>query len=133
MQTTNQPVLLTREDHAHIQFYLRNQQGLKVPDRQSATLLQQELNRAQLIENDKLPEGVVRIGSKVKVRELTSNKILDLIIETPGNANVKERKISVLSPLGTALIGYSSGATVKWEMPAGVKFFFIENVNNHGK
>lgn len=129
MQTTKQPILLTKKDHEHIQYYLRNYYGRNAADRQSATALHQELKRAQLIDNDKLPAGVVRLGSRVKVRELGTNTVLELVIVTPDQANSKEKRISVLSPLGTALIGFCRGVTVKWKVPAGEKLFFIEEVS----
>lgn len=130
MKTSNQPVLLSKEDHEHIQYYLRHQYGISAADRQSASALQQELKRARVVDNQQLPPGVVRLGSRVKVREMESNALLDLVIVTPDQANWKEKKISVLSPIGTALIGFCRGVTLKWKVPAGEKLFFIEEVNN---
>ncbi|OSZ77819.1 hypothetical protein CAP36_15785 [Chitinophagaceae bacterium IBVUCB2] len=130
MNTTKQPVLLTKEDHATIMYYLRNQSVLNAADRQSANALQQELKRARLMDENQLPPGMVRLGSRIKVRDKETNALMELKIVTPGQANWKEKKISVLSPLGTALIGFCAGVTVNWMMPAGEKLFLIEEVNN---
>lgn len=130
MKTTKQPVLLSRQDHSTILYHLRNQSVHNAADRQSANALQQELKRAQLLDENQLPPGMVRLGSQLKVRDISTNTLLDLIIVTPGEANWKEKKISVLSPLGAALIGFCAGVTVNWMMPAGEKLYLIEEVNN---
>lgn len=128
MLITNLPVFLTKEDHDQIMYHLRNNNQHSPADRQSAYLLQKELKRARLFKNDQLPPNVVRLGSRVIVRELETDTQLKLVIVTPERANWKEQKISVLSPLGIALIGLCRGVTVKWKVPAGEKLFFIEEV-----
>ena len=130
MNTTKQPVLLSKQDHSTILYHLRNHSVLNAADRQSANALQQELKRARLMEENQLPPGMVRLGSRLKVRDKATNALMELMIVTPNEANWKEKKISVLSPLGTALIGFCAGVTVNWMMPAGEKLFFIEEVNN---
>ncbi|HQW44131.1 MAG: GreA/GreB family elongation factor [Chitinophagaceae bacterium] len=130
MLTKKKSVLLTKEDHAAILYYLRNHSVLHAADRESANALQQELKRARLLDENELPAGVVRLGSRLKVRDIETNALLELMIVTPDQANLKEKKISVLSPLGTALIGFCRGVTVKWKVPAGEKLFLIEEVNN---
>jgi len=129
MNTTKQAVLLTKQDHSIIMYYLRRQSVLNAADRQSANALQQELKKARLLDEDELPPGIVRLGSRLKVRDIASDTVMDLMIVSPEQANRKEKKISVLSPLGTALIGFSAGDTVKWKVPAGEKLFLIEEVN----
>ena len=76
---------------------------------------------------------MVRLGSRVKVRDIATNALLEIMIVTPDQANWKEKKISVLSPLGTALIGFCTGVSVKWQVPAGEKLFLIEEVNNEAE
>jgi regulator of nucleoside diphosphate kinase len=49
---------------------------------------------------------------------------------TPDKADIKEKKVSVMAPLGTALIGFKKGQRVKWQMPAGKKTFTILEVIN---
>ncbi len=133
MQTTKQPVLLSRQDHSTILYHLRNQHLHNTADRQSANALQQELKRARLMDENQLPPGMVRLGSRVKVRDIATNALLEIMIVTPDQANWKEKKISVLSPLGTALIGFCTGVSVKWQVPAGEKLFLIEEVNNEAE
>ena len=130
MQTTQHAVLLTKEDHDDILQYLRKGNVQTPDDRESATHLQEELKRACLVNKEQLPVNVIRLGSRVNVRELVSGKQFGLVIVTPDKSDRKEKKISVLSPVGTALIGCCSGATIKWKVPAGERSFLIEDVQN---
>jgi len=92
--------------------------------------LSYELNRATVVDEDELPEGCVRLNSQIKVRELSSNKDMEFSIVMPAMANMAEKKISVLTPMGAALIGLCKGEKVQWKMPAGIKHFEILEVSN---
>ncbi|WP_379992326.1 GreA/GreB family elongation factor [Dyadobacter subterraneus] len=90
--------------------------------------LSYELNRAIIVENNELPEDSIRLNSRVRVRELVSNKELEFSIVMPAFANIKDQKISVLTPMGAAIIGLCKGEKVEWKMPAGMKKFEILDV-----
>ena len=94
----------------------------------SEMTLSYELNRAIIVENNELPEDSIRLNSRVRVRELVSNKELEFSIVMPAFANIKEQKISVLTPMGAAIIGLCKGEKVEWKMPAGMKKFEILDV-----
>ena len=55
---------------------------------------------------------------------------MELTIVTPDRANIKEKKISIMAPIGTALIGFRQGQKVKWKVPSGNKMFTILEVSN---
>jgi len=65
----------------------------------------------------------------VTVRDEKTNRVLLVKLVTPDKADIKEGKISVLSPVGTALIGYAKGAKISWQVPAGKKTFTILEVS----
>ena len=62
--------------------------------------------------------------------EEKENNVMELTVVTPEKANIKKRLISIMSPVGTALIGFRKGQQVKWKVPAGKKTFTIMNVEN---
>lgn len=96
--------------------------------KESEMSLSYELNRAIVVENDELPAHSIRLNSYVKVRELTSNKEMEFYIVMPAFADINQKKISVLTPMGSALIGLCKGETVEWKMPAGMKKFEVLDV-----
>lgn len=77
-----------------------------------------ELKTAQIVENDELPKDVIRLNSKVSIEaENGWKKTLQIVI--PADRDLKNDKISVLTPMGAALIGYSQNDAITWEFSKG--------------
>ena len=95
-----------------------------------AKQLSDELDRAIVIQKEELNPKIIRIGSKIQLDVIKSNQKLEIQLVLPEDANLKEKKISLLAPLGVALIGFSEGDEVNWEMPGGTTQIKILNVSN---
>ncbi len=80
--------------------------------------LEAELNRAEVKSADELSKDIVRMNSKVSL--LVDGSTEEITLVYPQQANVLKNKISVLSPMGTAILGYRVGSTVEWEVPDGI-------------
>jgi regulator of nucleoside diphosphate kinase len=91
--------------------------------------LAQELKRAKVVKEEKLPADYIRLNSLVKVKELKSKAEMEFRIVMPALADIKAKKISVITPMGAALIGLNKGAKLEWKMPSGMKHFEILEVN----
>lgn len=91
--------------------------------------LLKELKTAKIVKE--LPEDVVCLSSRVEIQEIFTKQKFTFQLVLPGEANMKLRKISVFAPIGIALLGYRTGATVQWEMPSGLKTFQVLHVH-HG-
>jgi regulator of nucleoside diphosphate kinase len=91
--------------------------------------LEMELRNARQILNKDLPADVVTVHTKVRVKELETGEQFTHIILPPAKARVKHNTISILSPIGVAMVGYCQGAELSWEMPEGVKTYRIEEVS----
>lgn len=128
MKHAEQPVVLRKDDYDLLLSYLRGIGGPAVFSRQEAEEFQAELQRALIVDKEAFPPDVVRINSRVTVAE--KDKVMELTLVTPEKANIKERKVSVMAPIGAALIGFRKGQQVQWKVPAGVKTFTIVNVEN---
>ena len=99
-------------------------------DRNNAEEMQAELNKAKLVNSDNFPADVVRLNSKVKIKDEIEGKAFELTLVTPERANIKQKKVSIMSPVGTALIGYRKGQKVQWRVPSGEKTFTILEVSH---
>ena len=128
MQKVKEQLVLCKDDYEILVSHLRNSRGAF--DQQNIEELQAEMKKAKLVAKEKFPEDVVRLNSKVRVKE-SNGKEMELMLVTPDKADIKERKISIMAPIGTALIGFRRGQTVKWQVPAGTKTFTIMDVENH--
>ena len=119
-----------KEDYKLLKTYLNNRSGKTTFDRQNAEDLFTELKKAKLVSKDEFPADVVRLNSTVRIKPEDKDYVMELMIVTPDKADVKERKISIMSPIGNALIGFRQGRNVKWQVPSGKKTFTILEVNN---
>lgn len=94
--------------------------------------LSDEMKTAQILDEEDMPEDVIRFNSKIMVySENGWEKTIQLVI--PSEKDPKNDKISVLTPMGTALFGYSEGDTVVWDFPTGKQEFKIVTVTQDSK
>lgn len=81
--------------------------------------LKAELERAVIRKEERIPADVVKLHSTVQFRDERSGRIRQVELVLPGQANIQSGKMSILSPIGTALLGYREGDVISWEVPAG--------------
>lgn len=81
--------------------------------------LENELMRAELRDEAKMPADVVAMHSTVRFVDLSMQEIERYTLVYPREADVALDKISVFAPIGTALLGYRVGDVVEWSVPAG--------------
>jgi len=92
--------------------------------------LSAELNRALIVNDDALPPPhVIRLNSKVQIQDQDTGQIMELSIVLPQYADIKQKKVSVLTPIAAALIGFMQGELTRWKVPAGIKVFKIIEVD----
>jgi regulator of nucleoside diphosphate kinase len=76
--------------------------------------LLQEVERAQVLPSAEMPANVVNIGSEVTFRDDMAGRVRTVILVLPKYADISERRISVVTPIGAALIGLQEGASIDW-------------------
>jgi regulator of nucleoside diphosphate kinase len=87
-----------------------------------------ELERASVVEAAELPRDVVMMHARVRVADLVTGERQELVLVFPGQADVAAQRVSVLAPIGTALLGYREGDEVEWGTPGGLRRLRIERV-----
>ncbi len=130
MQKLNKQLVITRDDYQILTSILNASWAKNHVDSKNTEELKAELRKAKVVSSADFPLDIVRLNSKVKIRTQDKNEIIELTLVTPDKADIKEKKISILAPIGTALIGFSQGQKVKWQVPAGKKTFTILEVIN---
>lgn len=126
---TNQLILL-KDDYILMKSLMHNKYAKALYDHRNTEELDAELKKARLVNIEEFPDDVVRLNSKVRVKKEDENKTIELTLVTPEKADIKERKISIMAPIGMALIGFRKGQKVKWQVPAGKQTFTIVDVIN---
>jgi regulator of nucleoside diphosphate kinase len=124
---TRDQILVTREDKKRLLRVLPRI-GTEYADREDLALLGEELERAVEVEPEAMPADVVTLNSTVRVTDLETSAAMDYTVVMPGEANYDAGRISVLAPLGTALLGYRVGDEIEWEVPRGVRRIRIDAV-----
>jgi regulator of nucleoside diphosphate kinase len=109
--------------HDDMERLRRMVDGLKTrvtPESGNVDALENELDRAQIVDATAIRPDVITLNSAVRIRDLDTGKVMDYEIVYP---NTKPRGnaygLSVLAPLGTALLGYRAGDIVEWHVPKG--------------
>jgi regulator of nucleoside diphosphate kinase len=97
-------------------------------DRNDLESLAGELERADVVSSKDVPPDVVTMNSKVVLRDLTTSEQMTYVLVFPKDANIDVGAISVLAPVGTAILGYAKGDVVEWPVPSGVRRISIDDV-----
>lgn len=97
-------------------------------DREHLEDLRHELERAMVVVPSQVPPDVITMRSRVRVTDLDDGRELEYTIVYPHEADYASGRISILAPLGTALLGYRTGDAVEWQVPGGRRRLRIDGV-----
>lgn len=100
------------------------------PSRDSRYLeeLAKELLTAEVVDPTGIPPDVITMNSKVCLQDLDSAEDLVYTLVFPSDADLENGRISVLAPIGTAMIGYRKGDRITWPVPGGLKRLKIKKI-----
>jgi regulator of nucleoside diphosphate kinase len=121
-------IILSKNDYLGIQKCIDVARSKNTVGSNEAENLLNELRSATIVDPHEVPVDVVTMNSIVKIIFLNSNKSMQFQIVYPGAANIKENKISILSPVATALIGYKVSDEIEWIVPSGLTKIRIEEI-----
>ena len=107
-------IFLTEADKAKLDRLLLT---VRTPD--DGDSLEEELARAKVVPSDQIPPNVVTMNSRVRFKDESSGTELTVTLVYPGDADASTGRISILAPVGSALIGLSVGDTIEWQLPNG--------------
>ncbi len=90
--------------------------------------LENELNRGDVVKSQDIPPNVITMNSEVYLLDLNTKEKITYRLVFPDHADSNQGRLSILAPIGTALLGYSVGDVIEWQVPAGIAKFKIEKV-----
>ena len=123
-----EPIFVSRPDRDRLQALVDGYRDRRQEDPGTLERLEQELERAVVMEPGEVPADVVTLGSGVVLLDLDSNEILSFSVVLPSRANADEGRISVLAPLGMAVLGYRTGSEMEWTVPGGLRRLRVQSV-----
>jgi regulator of nucleoside diphosphate kinase len=131
MKQVKDSIILREDDYQVLISFLKDMRYIKPVDAKNIHDLGAELKKAKLVSKENFPQDVVRLNSKIKIMEAGKNQTMDIMLVTPDKADIKDKKISVMAPIGTAVLGFRQGQTISWKVPAGKRTFTIMEVINN--
>ena len=90
--------------------------------------LDEELDRAEIVKPEEIPIDVITMNSTFRLNNLDSGEEVVYTLVFPAKADSTNGRISILAPVGTAVLGYRAGDTVEWKVPAGLKRLRVEEI-----
>jgi regulator of nucleoside diphosphate kinase len=127
MMMTDRQIVIS-EPNARVLRSLLHTRNAAPHDQEHLQELRAELDRALVMDASQVSPTVVTLHAAVRVRDLESGQRQEVTVVSPVEADVSAGRISVLAPLGTALIGYREGDVVERLMPGGLRRLLIEAV-----
>jgi len=108
-------LIISKNDHETLSVLVGNLET------DTGLLIQEELDRATLVEDESLPENVVSMGSVVTFVDESNGQEMTIRLLYPHDMKIESayQKVSVLAPVGAALIGLGIGHTIEWPLPNG--------------
>lgn len=121
-------ITLTTTDYAALSARVGKLLASPSKNRSAWLQLREELDRAVILPAEVVLPNVARVGSTFTVRDLDNDERDTFTLVWPEQANVDAGRLSVLTPLGTAVIGYARGDEIVWNMPGGQRRLLLEAV-----
>ncbi len=121
-------IFITEVDRKRLQKFINEAKEFRSGNLESLRELEQELGRAQVVATSEIPREVITMNSKVLLKDLDSGEEMIYTLVYPADANLMEDKISVLAPVGMAILGFRSGDVVDWKVPDGLVKLKVEKI-----
>ena len=90
--------------------------------------LDAELSSGKVVAPTEVPPDVVTMNSKVSLMDLDTHEEMVYILVFPQDADRTQSKISVLAPIGTAMLGYRVGDVFEWQVPDGIRRLQVKQI-----
>lgn len=122
------PIIVSSRDFNRLEQLLDSPALRRHP---AAIALMDELNRAEVLPPEQIPEGVVTMHSTVQCQDELAGGLHTLTLVYPHESNVDTGRVSVLAPVGSALLGLSIGQSIDWAAPDGRQLRLRVNLINY--
>lgn len=124
----NRKIVITEQDLKRLKTLIEEAIRTRAEKADHLKPLQAELERAELVASTDIPNDVVTMNSVVGLRDLDSDEEMTYTLVFPKDADATEDRISILAPIGTAMLGYAVGNTFSWKVPDGTRRLRVEKI-----
>lgn len=121
-------IKITDLDYVRLYNLLNRSKKSKTEELRNITVLENEIRRAERVDPKEISPDIVTMNSLVEVVDLDTSKSMTIKLVYPNDADFRYGKVSILSLLGSALLGYKVGSIISFGAPLGKKEMIIKNI-----
>ncbi len=121
-------IIITDNDYVRLGSLIGSIKKTKNEELNNLTVLCEEIARAEKVNPKKIEPDLVTMNSLIEVIDLDNDKVMTIRLVYPKDADFRKGNISILSLLGSALLGYRVGSIIKFDAPLGEKKIRIKNI-----
>ncbi len=125
----NRTIIISDVDHQRLEALVESARYDASLHQDYLDALEGELERAQIVPQSEVPDEVITMNSVVRLRDLDTDEVDQFQLVYPADADMAHHRISVLAPVGTAILGYQLGDVIEWPVPAGLRRLRVEMVS----
>ena len=123
-------IIISDADHERLRSLIESARGRGGVGEDYLDALEGELRRARVVPRSDVPRDVIAMDSAVRLRDLDTGETEVYELVEPPDADLDRDRISVLAPVGTAILGYRHGDVIEWPVPAGRCRLRVEQVRH---
>jgi len=121
-------IYITDNDMKRLRELIKVAREFDNEDKKYLRELEDELNKGEVINSRDVSHDVITMNSKIRLRDINTQKDMVYWLVFPDDSNADQGKISILAPIGTALLGYKVGDIIEWKVPAGATKLKVEEI-----
>ena len=121
-------IVITESNYTHLCGLVNNEKISKTTDLKNLDFLGSEIKRAHRVVPEKIAHDCITMNSRIEIADMDTGQLMTVTLVYPRDADFRKGNISVLSPLGAALLGYHVGSIISFEVPKGTKRMQVRNI-----
>jgi len=114
-------IYITDFDLVRLKALIKESRINATRDRKHIEVLENELKRATVVDSKDIPGEVITMNSMVLIEDVDSGEKMTLTLTFPVDSDISQNKVSILAPIGTAMLGYRINDEFEWEVPGGLR------------
>ena len=125
----NQPkIFITTKDAAKLRELIRKAYHSEYRGSDYLKKLADEIEKASVVQPDQIPSDVITLNSTARLVDQKTDEEMLYTLVFPENADISHGKISILAPIGTAMLGYKVGDVFEWDTPGGKRTIRVKEI-----
>lgn len=121
-------IKITEPDYVRLNSLVYDALKQKGREKHNLILLSEKLEKAKRVQSFEIPQDRITMNSVVELYDLDNSHSMTVKLAFPQEANFRQGNISILSLLGSALIGCREGSRITYDVPTGKKEIFIRKI-----